>query len=59
MSIDLSKDHQHIACEKCERVWCAVCVGRIEVKISRQWLDQQSISPNLVDLARRRVAQLN
>src|SRR5205807_9766483 len=59
MSIDLSKDHQHIACEKCERVWCAVCVGRVEVKISRQWLDQQSISPNLVDLARRRVAQLN
>jgi hypothetical protein len=41
MSLDLSKDHQHIACEKCETVWCAVCVARVEVKISREWLAQQ------------------
>ena len=40
MELDLSKDHQHIACERCETVWCAVCLGRIEVKISRQWLEQ-------------------
>jgi hypothetical protein len=40
MSLDLSKDHQHIACEKCETVWCAVCVGRFEVKISPEWLSQ-------------------
>jgi len=47
MSLDLTKDHQHIACEHCESIWCAVCIARIEVKISREWLDQQ------------RVAQLN
>jgi hypothetical protein len=47
MSIDLSKDHQHIACERCETVWCAVCIGRFEVKISREWLEQ------------RRTAELN
>jgi len=41
MSLDLAKDHQHIACEKCERVWCAVCIARIEVKISPEWLKQQ------------------
>jgi hypothetical protein len=41
MEMDLSKDHQHIACERCEIIWCAVCIGRIDVKISRQWLDQQ------------------
>jgi hypothetical protein len=50
MSLDLSKDHQHIACEKCETVWCAVCVGRVEVKISREWLAQS---------ARQQVAHLN
>jgi len=27
--------------EKCERVWCAVCIARIEVKISPEWLKQQ------------------
>jgi hypothetical protein len=41
MEMDLSKDHQHIACERCEIIWCAVCLGRVDVKISRQWLDQQ------------------
>jgi hypothetical protein len=41
MSLDLSKDHQHIACEHCERIWCAVCIARVEVKISPQWLAQQ------------------
>jgi hypothetical protein len=44
MSLDLSKDHQHIACEKCERVWCAVCIARIEVKISPEWLKQQRVA---------------
>jgi hypothetical protein len=28
-------------------VWCAVCVARVEIKISREWLEQ------------RRVAELN
>ena len=41
MYMDLSKDHQHIACERCEIVWCALCISRIEVKISREWLEQQ------------------
>jgi hypothetical protein len=41
MSLDLSKDHQHIACERCEKVWCAVCIARVEVKISQAWLDQR------------------
>jgi hypothetical protein len=50
MSLDLTKDHQHIACEKCETVWCAVCVARIDVKISPQWLTEQRA---------RHVAQLN
>jgi len=44
MTLDLSKDHQHIACEHCERIWCAVCVGRVEVKISREWLDRQRLA---------------
>ena len=41
MHMDLSKDHQHIACERCEIIWCALCISRIDVKISRQWLEQQ------------------
>jgi hypothetical protein len=41
MSLDLSKDHQPVACEKCETVWCAVCVARVDVKISPQWLAEQ------------------
>jgi hypothetical protein len=41
MTLDLTKDHQHIACEHCERIWCAVCIGRFEVKISPEWLDRQ------------------
>ena len=44
MHMDLSKDHQHIACERCEIVWCALCISRVEVKISREWLDQQRIA---------------
>jgi Fe2+ or Zn2+ uptake regulation protein len=47
MELDLEQDHQHLFCEKCERVWCAVCIGRFEVQISPQWLERQ------------RVAQLN
>jgi hypothetical protein len=38
--MDLSKDHQHIACERCESIWCAVCIARVEFKISREWLEQ-------------------
>jgi hypothetical protein len=59
MSLDLTKDHQHIACEQCERIWCAVCIARVEVNISREWL--QSVRPNLDALARekRRTAELN
>jgi hypothetical protein len=45
MEMDLSKDHQHIACERCEIIWCAVCLGRVEVKISRAWLEQQRAAP--------------
>jgi len=41
MYMDLSKDHQHIVCERCEIIWCAMCISRVEVKISREWLDQQ------------------
>jgi hypothetical protein len=44
MILDMSKDHQHIACEKCERVWCAVCIARFEVKISREWLEQMRVA---------------
>jgi len=44
MSLDLSKDHQHIACERCETVWCAVCVARVEIKISREWLEQRRLA---------------
>ena len=47
MSLDLSMDHQHIACERCEKVWCAVCIARIDIEISSEWMD------------RRRVAHLN
>jgi hypothetical protein len=41
MHLDLSQDHQHIACERCEIIWCAVCISRVDVKISREWLAQQ------------------
>jgi hypothetical protein len=44
MEMDLDKDHQHIACERCERVWCAVCLGRFEIKISPQWLQRQQVA---------------
>jgi hypothetical protein len=44
MELDLQRDHQHIACERCERVWCAVCVGRVEIKISPKWLEQQRVA---------------
>jgi len=44
MILDMSKDHQHIACERCERVWCAVCIARFEVKISREWLEQMQVA---------------
>ena len=51
MSIDLSKDHYlprfhrgDPSGVKCERVWCAVCVARVEIKISPEWLKQQHIA---------------
>jgi hypothetical protein len=47
MELDLQRDHQHLTCPGCERVWCAVCIARIEVPISEEWQ------------RRRRVAHLN
>jgi hypothetical protein len=47
MELDLLSDHQHLTCPGCERVWCAVCVARVEVPISEEWQ------------RRRRVAHLN
>jgi len=47
MELDMSLDHQHIACQRCERIWCAQCIGRFELKVSDEWLK------------RRRVAALN
>ncbi|MFZ0216045.1 MAG: hypothetical protein WAM30_08905 [Candidatus Dormiibacterota bacterium] len=44
MELDLEADHQHIACERCERVWCAVCIGRFEIQISPEWLKRQRIA---------------
>jgi hypothetical protein len=44
MFLDLTKDHQHIACEHCETVWCAVCIARVEIKISPEWLAQQRVA---------------
>lgn len=44
MILDLNLDHQHIACERCERVWCAVCIGRFEIEISPEWLKQQRVA---------------
>lgn len=41
MLLDLDQDHQHIACERCERVWCAQCIGRFEIQISEKWLEEQ------------------
>jgi hypothetical protein len=47
MELDLTLDHQHLTCPGCERVWCAVCIARVEVPISEEWE------------RRRRVAHLN
>jgi hypothetical protein len=44
MVLDLEQDHQHIACERCERIWCARCIGRFEVKISEEWLKQRRVA---------------
>jgi len=44
MELDLEQDHQHIACERCERVWCAVCIGRVEINISAEWLKRQRVA---------------
>jgi hypothetical protein len=44
MHLDLSADHQHIACERCERVWCAVCIARVEVEISPEWLRGRQVA---------------
>jgi hypothetical protein len=41
MQMDMSLDHQHIACERCERIWCAVCLGRFAVHVSPEWLRQR------------------
>ena len=42
MDLDLNKDHQHLVCPSCEMVWCAICIGRFEVKVSPKWLEGQS-----------------
>ena len=44
MLLDLEQDHQHIACERCERIWCARCIGRFELKVSEGWLEQQRVA---------------
>ena len=44
MELDLERDHQHIVCESCERVWCAVCIGKVEVQISSEWLKRQRVA---------------
>ena len=44
MEMDMEEDHQHLYCERCERVWCAVCIGRFEVKVSEEWLKRQRVA---------------
>ena len=44
IGLDLELDHQHIACERCERVWCAVCIGRAEIEISPEWLKRRAVA---------------
>jgi hypothetical protein len=44
MEMDMNADHQHIACERCERVWCAICIGRFEIEISPEWLKRQRVA---------------
>jgi len=44
MELDLERDHQHLMCESCERVWCAVCLGRFEVKVSPEWLKRRHVA---------------
>lgn len=44
MQMDMTLDHQHVACERCERVWCAVCLGRWEVEISPEWLRRRQVA---------------
>jgi len=44
MELDMSLDHQHIACQQCERIWCAQCVGRFELRISDEWLKRQRVA---------------
>jgi hypothetical protein len=44
MDLDLTKDHQHLVCPGCERVWCAVCIARVEVTISEEWLKRARVA---------------
>jgi hypothetical protein len=44
MDLDLSRDHQHLVCPGCEQVWCAVCIARVEVKISEEWLRRARVA---------------
>jgi hypothetical protein len=44
MVLDLELDHQHLACERCERVWCAVCIARLDVVISPEWQRRRQVA---------------
>ena len=35
---------KYIACERCERIWCAQCIGRFELKVSEEWLKRQRVA---------------
>lgn len=45
MLLDLQADHQHLVCPGCERVWCAVCIARVEVPISEEWRRRMAAAP--------------
>jgi hypothetical protein len=44
MVLDLELDHQHLACERCELVWCAVCIARVDVAISPEWQRRRQVA---------------
>lgn len=44
MDLDLTRDHQHLVCPGCEKVWCAICIYRAEVPISEEWRRRQRVA---------------